>query len=126
MRRALSQARRPAPVVIFGNRSAAEPLARALDVAEAGGGAGPGPAGGLTHGFHASPARMHPLTARRALVALGVKPGATVLDPFCGSGTVLVEAFRAGARAIGVDASPLAVEIAFARTWRARAGRRRE
>jgi 16S rRNA G966 N2-methylase RsmD len=39
-----------------------------------------------------------------------------VLDPFCGSGTVLVEAMAAGREATGVDASPLAVLIAKVRS----------
>ncbi len=33
----------------------------------------------------------------------GLRRGATVLDPFAGSGTTLVEARRAGARAVGVE-----------------------
>ena len=64
------------------------------------------------HGFHSYPARLHPFTARRLVEALAA-PGATVLDPFCGSGTVLVEARLAGRRAIGTDANPLAVELAW-------------
>ena len=63
------------------------------------------------HGFHSYPARMHPLTARRLVEALS-RRGAAVLDPFCGSGTVVVEARLAGRRAFGVDANPLAVRLA--------------
>ena len=63
------------------------------------------------HGFHTYPARMHPLTARRLVEAFS-KPGDAVLDPFCGSGTVLVEARLAGRTAVGVDANPLAVRLA--------------
>jgi len=40
---------------------------------------------------------MHPLTAARLVNAL-VPAGKRVLDPFCGSGTVLVEARHRGAR----------------------------
>lgn len=36
------------------------------------------------------------------------KRGETVLDPFCGSGTVLLEASRIGRECIGVDSNPLA------------------
>ena len=43
-------------------------------------------------------------------------PGDAVVDPFCGSGTVLVEAMGLGRRAFGVDASPLGVAIARVRT----------
>jgi SAM-dependent methyltransferase len=63
------------------------------------------------HGFHSYPARLHATTARRLVEALAPR-GGTVLDPFCGSGTVLVEARLAGRGAIGVDANPLAVELA--------------
>ena len=64
----------------------------------------------LTHGFHSYPARMHWVTAERVLEALDVG-GARVLDPFCGSGTVLVEARVRGLTAMGVDLNPLAVRL---------------
>jgi SAM-dependent methyltransferase len=67
------------------------------------------------HGFHSYPARLHPDTAARLVEALS-RPAASVLDPFCGSGTVLVEARRLGRRAFGVDANPLAVELAWLKT----------
>jgi DNA modification methylase len=63
------------------------------------------------HGFHSYPARLHPETARRLIDEL-TTPGSTVLDPFCGSGTVAVETRLAGRRAVGVDLSPLAVALA--------------
>ena len=63
------------------------------------------------HGFHSYPARMHPRTARLLIEGFS-RPGDVVLDPFCGSGTVLVEARLAGRAAIGVDANPLAVRLA--------------
>ncbi len=64
------------------------------------------------HGFHSYPARLHPLTAQRLIAALS-KPGGRVLDPFCGSGTVLVEARALGREALGSDLNPLAVELAW-------------
>lgn len=67
------------------------------------------------HGFHSYPARMHPLTARRLIEAFSA-PGDVVLDPFCGSGTVLVEARLSNRRALGVDANPLAVRLAARKT----------
>ncbi|MEO7037638.1 MAG: DNA methyltransferase [Polyangiaceae bacterium] len=63
------------------------------------------------HGFHSYPARLHPTTARR-LVESFSPPGGRVLDPFCGSGTVLVEARQSARFAFGIDANPLAVELA--------------
>jgi SAM-dependent methyltransferase len=77
--------------------------------------ADPALARALTHGFHSYAGRMHPSTARAAIAEL-TKPGQRVLDPFCGSGTVLVESMAAGRRAVGVDASPLAVLIAKVRS----------
>ncbi len=40
------------------------------------------------------------------------EPNEFVLDPYCGSGTVLVEAALADRRALGIDLNPLAVLIA--------------
>lgn len=81
-----------------------------------------------THPFHAYPARMHPATAQRLveLVGQGAPPSAPLVDPFCGSGTVLVEARSVGLRAIGVDLNPLAVLVARAKTWTATPARRAE
>lgn len=66
-----------------------------------------------THGFHTWPAGLHP-DAAAALV--GAFPGRRVLDPFCGGGTVLVEARAAGREAYGNDLSPIATRVARART----------
>ena len=38
----------------------------------------------------------------------GLKAGATLLDPFCGTGTTVVEAKRSGLKAIGIEANPVA------------------
>lgn len=70
---------------------------------------------GHVHGFHSYPARMHPDTAG-ALIRDLTGPGAVVLDPFCGSGTVLVAARELGRRALGSDLNPLAVELAWLKT----------
>jgi SAM-dependent methyltransferase len=78
------------------------------------------------HGFHSYPARLHPQTAARLVRALS-PAGGRLLDPFCGSGTVLVEARLLGRVGVGVDVNPLAaagaqvVEHAEARR-RARVG----
>ncbi len=116
-----------------GNPDVARLLAEALDVAPApvpmpvppgeGGREDPSvavddPERAHVHGFHTYPARMHPTTAARLVRALADRPGDVVLDPFCGSGTVLVEAMIAGRRAIGVDLNPLAVRLAQLKTGR--------
>jgi hypothetical protein len=66
-----------------------------------------------THGFHTWPAGMHPDAARMLIEAL---PGGSVLDPFCGGGTALVEARIAGRRAVGRDVSPIARLVSIGRT----------
>lgn len=82
----------------------------------------------LTHPFHTYPARLHPATAKILVEFLG--EGATrtqpIVDPFCGSGTVLVEARANGLRAIGSDLNPLAILVARAKTWTVAPRRRRE
>jgi DNA modification methylase len=93
-----------------GERTAVAELADALRV-----GGDDAAARAHVHGFHSYPARMHPVTAGRLVAALS-RPGARVLDPFCGSGTVLVEARLGARRAVGLDASPLAVELAWLKT----------
>ncbi len=65
----------------------------------------------LTHGFHSYPARMHPAVARGVLQAYAT-PGDRVLDPFCGSGTVLIECLVARMRGRGVDLNPIAIRLA--------------
>src|SRR2546421_12024682 len=50
------------------------------------------------------------------LIGLLSKPGDSVLDPFAGSGTTLVEAQRLCRRSIGFDLSPIACLVAKAKT----------
>lgn len=97
-----------------GDTMSARGLARALDVAPSTD-ADDDPVREHVHGFHSYPARMHPLTAARLVDAFAPKQG-RVLDPFCGSGTVLVEAVLAGRHAIGTDLNPLAVRLAHSKT----------
>lgn len=68
-----------------------------------------------THGFHTYPAMMIPQVAARLVDSL-TRPGDTILDPFCGSGSVLVEAVALGRNAWGLDLNPLAILIARAKT----------
>lgn len=65
----------------------------------------------LTHGIHPYPARMIPQIAQR-LIGRYSSPCQVVLDPFCGSGGVLVEAILAERSAFGIDLNPLACLIA--------------
>ncbi len=65
---------------------------------------------GTIHSIHSYPTRFSPDVPGRLIEALS-KPGQTVFDPFCGSGTTVAEAVRRDRRGIGVDISPLAVLI---------------
>lgn len=68
-----------------------------------------------THGIHVYPARMLPQIARILIHKFSEK-GDTVFDPFCGSGTVLLEAGLAQRKSFGVDINPLAVLISRTKT----------
>lgn len=64
--------------------------------------------GNARHGIHAYPARLLPHIPHFLLRTSLISPEATVADPFCGSGTVLLEATLAGCKVAGADANPLA------------------
>jgi len=108
-RRALTQV--GGAVQLSGDPERAAIMGLALDVPRSVDDDGESQARDHVHGFHAYPARMHPVTAKRLVESL-TPIGATVLDPFCGSGTVVVEAALLGRRALGSDLNPLAVRLA--------------
>lgn len=68
-----------------------------------------------THPIHPYPAMMIPQVAGR-LIAMYAKPKAVVLDPFCGSGSVLLEAFIRGYDSYGIDINPLSLLISKVKT----------
>lgn len=70
----------------------------------------------VTHGIHAYKGKFYPQLARCLFNLAGLTPGQAVLDPFCGSGTVPLEAYLHGLAGIGFDMNPLAVRIAQAKT----------
>ena len=69
---------------------------------------------------------MHPTVKPVALVADAIKdcsrPGGLVLDPFCGSGTILIAAERTGRKARALEIDPAYVDVAV-RRWQAYAGK---
>ncbi|SEH13405.1 tRNA (guanine10-N2)-dimethyltransferase [Natronorubrum sediminis] len=56
------------------------------------------------------PGSMDPLLARAVANLAGARPGATILDPMCGTGGGLVEAGLVGADVIGTDAQAKMVQ----------------
>jgi hypothetical protein len=69
-----------------------------------------------THGFHQYPARMHPEIAKRMIEKYAVGSKSVVLDPFMGSGGVLVESIIHGNNSIGIDLNPFAVLLSKVKT----------
>ena len=67
------------------------------------------------HGLHEYKGKFNPQVCRALINILGLKSGDLVLDPFCGSGTTLVEAAHLGVEGRGYDLNPLAVLIANAK-----------
>ena len=69
---------------------------------------------------------LHPTVKPVALVAEAIKDcskrGGLVLDPFCGSGTVLIAAERTGRKARGLEIDPLYVDVAV-RRWETYTGK---
>ena len=68
-----------------------------------------------THKFHPYPARFIPQIPK-TFIELLTKEGDTILDPMCGCGTSLVEAFLMGRKGIGNDMNPLACLISKVKT----------
>ncbi|TFG57148.1 MAG: methyltransferase domain-containing protein [Methanomassiliicoccus sp.] len=57
-----------------------------------------------------SPISLHPRYARALVNLTGVRRGETLLDPFCGTGGIVLEAALLGMKAIGSDIDPLMVD----------------
>ncbi|MBN1425887.1 restriction endonuclease [Candidatus Fermentibacteria bacterium] len=69
----------------------------------------------VTHGIHAYKGKFYPQLAKALINLAETRPGAFVLDPFCGSGTTLLEGYLNGCRTAGCDMHPLAAKIARAK-----------
>jgi len=74
------------------------------------------PANKGIHAIHPYPAKFIPQIPRQLINLYSHDDGGIVLDPFCGSGTTLVEAIRSGHDAWGIDLNPLACLIARVKT----------
>lgn len=69
----------------------------------------------LTHGLHRFPAKYISRIPAWVIDEFA-GPRDVILDPFCGSGTTLVEALLRSQKAIGIDCDPLACLISRAKT----------
>ena len=67
------------------------------------------------HGLHEYRGKFNPQIVRATGNIIGLPSGAWVLDPFCGSGTTLLECAHSGWNAIGIDLNPLGVLISNAK-----------
>ena len=69
---------------------------------------------------------MHPTVKPVAMVADAIKDcskrGSLVLDPFCGSGTILIAAEKTGRRARAIELDPKYVDVAI-RRWQQYSGK---
>jgi len=68
----------------------------------------------FNHNVFRFPAKFHP-PAVRSILTQYTNENDTVLDPFCGSGTTLVEASTLGRHSIGTDIDPLSIFITRAK-----------
>lgn len=69
----------------------------------------------FTHGFHPYPAKYTPQLVNKYF-NLYCKRGFTILDPFCGSGTTVVEGVLNGMDSVGIDLNPIAYLISKAKS----------
>lgn len=70
----------------------------------------------FTHGLHAYKGKFHPqLAASLINIAIKQTGKGQILDPFCGSGTTILEAMLGGHKAFGIDMNPLAYHLSKAK-----------
>lgn len=65
-----------------------------------------------SHGLHDYKGKFNPQTASAIINYFGLKTDNTLLDPFCGSGTTLIEAQNKNVNSVGIDINPLATFVA--------------
>jgi DNA modification methylase len=69
----------------------------------------------LTHYLFRYPAKFHPPVVR-SLINEYTQPQERILDPFCGSGSLLLEAAVAHRHSVGADVDPVAVLVSSVKT----------
>ena len=70
----------------------------------------------FTHGLHRFPGKFIPQIPRY-IIRHYLEPNRVMLDPFCGSGTSLIEAALDGRPFVGLDIDPLSVLVSKAKTY---------
>lgn len=70
----------------------------------------------MVHRWHKSVMGFPSSLVRELISALKIDGPGYLLDPFCGTGTTLVEGKLAGVTCIGVDSNPVSVETSWAKT----------
>lgn len=68
------------------------------------------------HSIHPYPAKFIPQIPRGLIQLFHPEDSSVVLDPFCGSGTTLVEAMDTGLDTVGIDLNPIACLITSVKT----------
>lgn len=70
----------------------------------------------FAHGIHEYKGKFNPQIVRAIMNICGADAHSLILDPFCGSGTSLLEAQLQGCEAFGIDVNPMAAFIAKTKT----------
>jgi site-specific DNA-methyltransferase (cytosine-N4-specific) len=65
-----------------------------------------------SHGLHEYRGKYNPQIVRSLINVMGFDNSSIVLDPFCGSGTTMLECQHMGIRSTGMDINPMAAFIA--------------
>jgi DNA modification methylase len=69
----------------------------------------------VTHGIHPYKGKFYPQLAKGLMNLCNLSQNAVLFDPFCGSGTTLLEGYLNGHQTFGCDMHPLAAKIAKAK-----------
>ena len=72
--------------------------------------------GNAINSIHPYPAKFIPEIPQKLIELYSPQDSTVILDPFCGSGTTLIEAINMGFDAVGVDVNPLACLISRVKT----------
>ena len=69
-----------------------------------------------SHGIHEYKGKFNPQIVHSLINIFGLSSQDVVLDPFCGSGTTLLESTICGIESFGIDINPLAIQLSLLKT----------